>query len=76
MIYENLYKANGKTYIAIPKKRVNLSNKPITKNEAIKIANKHFKTKLEALEVVSGKIVEDGTLFVGSRGDWWVVYRR
>lgn len=75
MIYENLYKANGKTYLAI-KKRSDLTKKAITKNEAIKIANKHFKTKLEALEIVSGKIVEDGTLFVGSRGDWWVVFRR
>ena len=47
MIYENLYKADGKTYLAI-KKRSDLTKKAITKNEAIKIDNKHFKTKLEA----------------------------
>ena len=76
MIYENLYRGNGKTYFAIPKNRPNGGKKPITKNEAIRIANKHFKVKLEALEVVSGKIDDNGTLLVGSRGDWWVVYRR
>ncbi len=76
MIYGNLYKANGKSYVAISKKRVDSSNKPIKKDEAIRIANKHFKTKLGALEVVSGKVEKDGTLRIGVRGDWWVVYRR
>ena len=68
------FKANRKTYIAIAK--ANNLNKAVKKSEAIRNANKHFKTKLEALEIVSGQIDKDGILYIGVRGNYWVVYRR
>ena len=68
-----IFKGNGKTYFVLNK--TDKTNKAVKKSEAIRIANKHFKVKLEALEVVSG-VVKGDDLFIGFRGDYWVVYRR
>lgn len=68
-----IFKGNGKTYFVIAK--ADKTNKAVKKSDAIRIANKHFKVKLEALEIVSG-VVKGDDLFIGFRGDYWVVYRR
>lgn len=60
----------GRTYIAILK--------DCTKRQALTRANKHFKTKISDLHVVSGRITDDGELEIGYgiKGNVWVVSRK
>lgn len=65
-----LYKdENGKTYIAYLKSE-------LTKDEALTIANYHFKVRKDELKVINGKLNADGMLEIGGRGNMWVVFRK
>ena len=66
-----IFKANdGHVYVAFPKKGV-------TKDEAVKIANKHFKCKKSLLLVQTGRVSGGGyVLKIGVVGKYWVVSRR
>lgn len=61
--------SHGRTYIAVAKENC-------SKEEAIKVANRHFKIKKNLLEVQSGKLNKDNDLEIGVRGDLWVVSRK
>lgn len=62
-----IYKSGQKSYVAIPKTEAN-------KTEAVRIANRFFKEKLDSLEVTSGTIKAE-TLTIG-KGKVWVISRR
>ena len=63
-----IYKDGRKAFVVIPKKGTK-------KDDAVKIANKHFKTSLEGLEVRTG-YVEGNALYLGGKADMWIVTRR
>ena len=62
-----IFKGNKRTYFTV--------EKTYTKEQALRIANKHFKVRLDSLEIQSGKIKGD-TLEFGCRGNVWVISRR
>lgn len=62
-----IFKSGRKSFVTVDKIDA-------TKSEAIKIANRFFKEKIERLEVTSGTIKGE-TLHIG-KGNVWVVSRR
>ena len=63
-----IFKDGRTAFAVIPKKDAK-------KVEALKIANKHFKTATEKLEVRTG-YVEGNALYLGGKADMWIVTRR
>lgn len=48
-----------------------------TKEQALRIANEHFKTKLDSLEIQIGRTLgEEDLIFPKKSGDVWVVFRK
>lgn len=58
---------SAKTYAVIPKANA-------TKDEAVKIANTHYRIKKEDLKVEQGNV--EGDFLYLEKGDYWVVSRR
>lgn len=44
--------------------------------KAMREANKHIKTKLENLEIQSGKMLDEDTVQIGCKGNLWIISRR
>lgn len=63
-----IYKSERKAFVVI-------SRKGTKKDDAVRIANKYFKTSLEGLEVRTG-YVEGDALYLGGKADMWVVSRK
>ena len=63
-----IFKDGRTAFAVIPKKDAK-------KAEALKIANRHFKTATEKLEVRTG-YVEDNALYLGGDNSVWIVTRR
>lgn len=59
---------DGHVYVAINKRGV-------SKDDAVTIANRHFKLKKSILMVETGRIVK-GKLKIGIDGNYWVISRR
>ena len=69
MKYEVYKTDSNRSIVAIDKK--------YSKEEALRIANEHFKAKLESLEIETGRTLgEEDLIFPKKSGDVWVVYRR
>ena len=51
-------------------------SKEVNREKALKIANSHYKTKLNNLEIQSGKMLDEDTVQIGCKGDVWVISRR
>ena len=68
--YEILVYTDGKrSYVAV--------SKTYSKDEAITIANEHFKTKKSNLEIQSGKALKNRLEFdVNGQNSCWIVSRR
>ena len=47
-----------------------------TQKEALRKANEHFKTKMENLEIQSGKMLDAETVKIGCKGDQWIISRK
>ena len=63
----NIYKAGRKTFVVI--------SKSFPKDEAISIANRHFKTKRSNLVVQMGKLSGDN-LFIEKTGSVWAISKK
>lgn len=69
MKYEVYKTDNNRSMVAIDKK--------YTKEQALRIANEHFKAKLESLQIETGRTLgEEDLIFPKKSGDVWVVFRR
>ena len=53
-----------------------ISKKEASRDKALKIANSHFKTKADGLEIAEGKMLDEETVQIGVKGDLWVVSRK
>ena len=62
-----IFKDGRKAFVVIPKS--------VKKADALKQANKHFKTATEKIEVRTG-YVEDNALYLGGDNSVWIVTRR
>lgn len=52
-------------------------SKDIKKEQALTIANELFKTRIDALEIQTGRTLgEEDLIFPKKTGDVWVVFRR
>ena len=63
-----VFKADNRSFVAVAKANGN-------KNKAISIANLHFKTSTDRLDVSEGSI-KGNTLFLDEAGAYWVVFRK
>lgn len=63
----NIYKAGRKSFLVI--------SKSFPRDEAISIANRHFKTKRSNLVVQSGRISGDD-LFIEKTGSVWAISKK
>ena len=63
-----IYKAGHRSFVAVAKANGN-------KTKAVSIANEHFKTRVERLDVTQGAI-KGNTLFLDEDGAYWVVFRK
>lgn len=69
MKYEVYRTDSNRSIVAIDKK--------YSKEEALRIANEHFKVKLDALQIETGRTLgEEDLIFPKKTGDVWVVFRR
>lgn len=69
MKYEVYRTDSNRSVVAIDKK--------FSKEEALRIANEHFKVKLDTLEIQIGRTLgEEDLIFPKKTGDVWVVFRR
>lgn len=60
---------NNKAYVAVCKDSC-------TKDKAITVANRYFKTKKDLLKIQSGQIMSGGVLNIGCKGDTWVISKK
>lgn len=63
-----VFKAGNRSFFVVSKR--------VSKEQALTIANNHYKAKVCDLEIQSGKMIDDYTLKIGCKGDVWVVSRR
>ena len=64
-----LFKNGNRSYFVIPKKDA-------AKKRALAIANEHFKTRADGLEIQTGKMLDEETVKIGCKGDLWIISRR
>lgn len=64
-----LFKDGKRSYFVLPKK-------DYTEKKAIAKANEHFKANTNALEIVSGRMIDKDTVEIGVKGDQWVISRK
>lgn len=63
-----VFKAENRSFFVVSKR--------VSKEQALTIANNHYKAKVSDLEIQSGKMIDDETVKIGCKGDVWVVSRR
>lgn len=63
-----IFKAENRSFFVVSKRA--------SKEQALTIANNHYRTKVSDLEIQSGKMIDDKTVKIGCKGDLWVVSRR
>ena len=63
-----IFKNGKKSYVVMPKS--------LTRDQALKEANRHIKTKKADLEIQSGRMLDAETVVIGKKGYLWVISRR
>lgn len=63
-----IFKNGVKSYVVI--------EKSLTREQALKEANNHFKEKKTNLVIQSGRMIDPETIEIGKTGYLWVVSRR